>query len=76
MYGNDSGRNSDEAYNSMKKNYVGKKFKVIAFETGSFTGVPDGYFDYQPIAQTTGFYFKNALVVVALHGDPKRKTLL
>ncbi len=49
----------------MKQEYVGRVFKVIAYETGEFTGTPEEYFDYQEEFATQGFHFKNYLVVVA-----------
>jgi hypothetical protein len=65
LYGDDRGRNSFDADKEMKKKYVGKQFNVVAYETGQFTGIPDGYFKYQPIRQDVGFGFKNYLIVVA-----------
>ena len=56
----------------MKKKYVGKKFKVMAYEIGQFTGVPDKYFDYKPIVPgiphifaNRGFFFEHSLVIVS-----------
>ena len=56
----------------MKRKYVGKKFKVMAYETGKFTGTPDKYFDYSPtipgvphIFQTHTFLFEHSLIVVS-----------
>jgi hypothetical protein len=49
----------------MKKNYVGKKFTLMAYETGQFAGIPNDYFKYRPVTAGKSFYFQNYLVVVA-----------
>jgi len=56
----------------MKKRYVGKKFTVMAYETGQFKGTPDKYFDYKPVIQgiphvfaTLPFHFQHSLVIVS-----------
>jgi hypothetical protein len=56
----------------MKKKYVGKKFTVMAYEIGQFTGVPNKYFDYKPIVPgiphifaNRGFFFEHSLVIVS-----------
>lgn len=49
----------------MKKQYVGKEFNIVAYETGGFTGIPDGYFEYQELRQDYGFHFRQYLIVVA-----------
>jgi len=51
--------------NKMKEKYVGKKLRLMAYETGHFTGIPKGYFKYRPIRADVGFFFENYLVVVA-----------
>lgn len=65
LYGDDRGRSSFDADIEMKKNYVGRQFDIMAYESGEFTGVPDGYFKYQPVRQDVGFGFKNYLIVIA-----------
>jgi len=65
LYGDDRGRSSYDADKEMKQKYVGKQFDVVAYETGEFTGVPDGYFKYQRVRQDVGFGFKNYLIIVA-----------
>jgi hypothetical protein len=52
-------------YNEKLKKYVGKEFTIVAYETGEFSGIPKGYFKYQPVRQDFGFHFKNYLIVVA-----------
>lgn len=56
----------------MKKKYVGKKFTVMAYETGKFTGIPEKYFDYKPVVPgiphvfaNRGFFFEHSLVIVS-----------
>jgi hypothetical protein len=65
LYGDDRGISSFDADKEMKKKYVGKQFNVVAYETGGFRGIPNGYFKYQPIRQDVGFGFNNYLIVVA-----------
>ena len=62
----------DNQFYEMKKKYVGKKFTVMAYETGEFTGTPDKYFDYSPIIPgiphifaTQRFYFEHSLIIVS-----------
>jgi hypothetical protein len=56
---------SSDTSDQIKKRYVGKKFKVVAYETGEFTGVPDGYFKYQEVRQDYGFCFRHYIIIVA-----------
>ncbi len=44
---------------------AGKKFTIMAYETGRFTGMPDSYFKYRPVRADTGFHFEHYLVVVS-----------
>jgi hypothetical protein len=37
----------------------------MAYESGNFTGVPNSYFDYQPVRQDQGFHFRHYLIVVS-----------
>jgi hypothetical protein len=65
LYGKDIGEISSHESKKMRKEYVGREFNIVAYETGEFTGIPNGYFKYQPVRQDVGFHFKNYLVVVA-----------
>lgn len=63
---------TDKQFYEMKKKYVRKKFKVMAYEIGQFTGVPDKYFDYKPVVPgiphifaNRGFFFEHSLVIVS-----------
>lgn len=56
---------SQDEIKKINKEYVGKKFKVVGYETGEFKGVPDGYFKYQEVRQDYSFHFFNYLVVIA-----------
>ena len=49
----------------MKKNYIGKKLVLMAYETGKFTGLPKDYSKYRPIKADRTFHFEHYLVVVA-----------
>lgn len=42
-----------------------KQFIIMAYESGQFSGIPKGYYDYQPIKADVNFCFKNYLIVVA-----------
>ena len=55
---------TSEEIADLQKQFIGKKLNLMVYESGMFTGAPNGYFDYQPIKSTTGFYFKHYLVVV------------
>ena len=63
---------SGKQLDKMEKKYVGKKFTVMAYETGQFRGSPDKYFDYKPIVPgiphffaTLPFHFQHSLVIVS-----------
>jgi hypothetical protein len=71
LYGKKTGTLSSAQIEKMKTKYVGKEFIIAAYETGGFTGIPDGYYKYQPIRQDYGFHFKHHLVVV---GDLTKRT--
>jgi hypothetical protein len=66
IYGKETGEISQEESRELKKKYVGKEFEVVAYETGEFTGIPDGYFKYQPVRQDMAFHFKTYLVIIGL----------
>lgn len=42
-----------------------EKLTIMAYESGSFIGIPKNYFDYQPVRQDQGFYFRHNLIVVS-----------
>jgi hypothetical protein len=48
----------------VEKPKVGSKFKFSGYETGGFTGVPAGTFEYTPAFATTGYYFTTNFVVI------------
>ena len=73
LYGHETGSLSSDTIKLMEKEYVGKNFTIVAYETGGFSGVPDNYFNYQPIRQDHGFYFCHYLIVVAnIANKPKQ----
>lgn len=49
----------------LKKNYIGNKLQLMAYETGHFTGIPKDYYNYQPVRAATNFHFEHYLVVVS-----------
>ncbi len=72
-YGRDTGSISSDQVVKMKNEFVGKTFNVVAYETGEFTGFPEGYFDYHDQKAGTSFHFQNYLVVVANLTKPHGK---
>lgn len=71
-YGKSIDSLTDKQFYEMKKKYVGKKYTIMAYEIGKFTGVPDKYFDYKPIVpgipyifSNRGFFFEHSLVIVS-----------
>lgn len=69
LYGKETGSLSYDQVGIMEKQYLGKEANIMAYETGAFTGVPDGYFDYQPLKSTTGFYFESYLIIISNNDD-------
>ncbi|NOT93411.1 hypothetical protein [Ferruginibacter sp.] len=65
LYGKKKETVSSDIAVKIKKNYVGKTFKVVAYETGEFTGIPNGYFEYLPVRQDYGFHFRHYIIAVA-----------
>lgn len=65
LYGRKTGVVSAQLSADMKKKYVAREFSVVAYETGEFTGVPDGYADYREIRQDYSFHFRNYIIIVA-----------
>ena len=56
---------TDAQKNDMKKNYVGTKLTLMAYETGRFTGMPNDYFKYRPVSGDKSFHFHNYLIIVS-----------
>ena len=50
---------------SLAPKSAGQKLTIMAYESGSFIGIPDNYFDYQPVRQDQGFGFRHNLIVVS-----------
>lgn len=76
LYGKDIGSITSDIQEKIEKRYIGKTFRVIAYETGGFVGIPDGYFKYQPIRQDTGFHFDNYLIIVADLTEPQKSNTM
>jgi len=66
VYGKKANSISNMQIDKMKKNYVGKKLTLMAYETGRFTGIPKDYFKYRPEVADKGFHFENYLVIVSI----------
>ena len=56
---------SQKQIDKMKRHYVGKKFTLMAYETGHFVGIPKDYSKYRPIRAGRNFYFENYLKVIS-----------
>lgn len=61
---------SSDQIKKMQKNYVGKIFIVLGYESGQFIGIPKesdyvakNVKTFQLIKQDVGFYFKNYIVI-------------
>lgn len=65
LYHKKAGTIAAKQAKKLKKEYVGKTFTIVAYETGGFVGLPDDYFDYQPVKQDYSFHFRQYMVVVA-----------
>lgn len=64
LYGKETGSLSGAEIDKMKKQYAGRTFDILAYETGEFTGIPRGNYDCEIPRQGTGFYFKNYVIAV------------
>ena len=64
-YGKSANSISSKQIDKMKEKYVGKKFILMAYETGQFTGMPKDYFKYRPIRADRSFHFQNYLIIVS-----------
>ena len=65
IYGRKTNSISGKQIDQMKKNYVGKKLTLMAYESGRFIGMPKDYFKYRPIVAGREFHFENYLVIVS-----------
>lgn len=54
---------TDETKSLSQKN--ADQLTIMAYESGSFIGIPDNYFNYQPVRQDQGFGFRHNLIVVS-----------
>ncbi|QNA46432.1 hypothetical protein [Lacibacter sediminis] len=69
LYHKETGTLTSIEINKMKLQYVEKRFRIAAYESGEFTGLPNGYNNYQEERADKSFHFKNYLVVI---GIPKK----
>ncbi|RXK60565.1 hypothetical protein ESA94_08845 [Lacibacter luteus] len=66
LHNKPTGSLSSDVIDSMKRNYVGKRFRIAAYETGEFAGLPDGYEEYQDTKAGQDFHFRNYLTVIGI----------
>lgn len=66
LYHKETGTLTSIEINKMKLQYVKKRFRIAAYESGEFTGLPNGYNNYQEERADKGFHFKNYLVVIGI----------
>jgi hypothetical protein len=59
-------------FDPMEKPKVGSKFKYIGYETGGFTGVQPGLFEYTAPFASTGYAFTTHFVVLRDELKPKQ----
>ncbi len=77
LYGKKIGRLSSEQIENMKKNYVGKTYDILAYESGKFVGMPQKSeyvkenikINDDIIATNTNFYFDNYIVIYSKLND-------
>lgn len=64
LNGVDTGYIDGETAEKNNAKYAGREFTIIAYESGEFRGLPDGYWKYtKSLIQDAGFYFRHYLVV-------------
>lgn len=63
--GEKTGRLTSNQINELEKGYVGKTVRLVVYESGSFSGIPDNLPDDVPVWQDTGFHFSTMLNVLA-----------
>ena len=65
VYGKAASKLDSAQTADLEKEYVGRTVLVVAYETGSFHGLPSDLPNDVPIPQSTSFHFSTSLVVVA-----------
>lgn len=65
LYGEEAGMLTGKQIQEMERQYVGKTFRIAAYESGRFIGLPDNYLNYHRMPMSApGFHFSNHLVIV------------
>ena len=59
-----TGSLSPDEITKMEQHYAGKRFRIAAYESGKFTGLPDGYNEYLDERAGKSFHFQNYLIVI------------
>lgn len=71
LYRQKNGRNAKELSSNeireLEKGFIGRNYKLLAYETGMFSGVPKGLPKNYPVWQGRGFSFSTHLVVLGEH---------
>lgn len=65
-------RLGDNQIEELERGYVGKSFRLIVYEVGSFSGMPAELPKDVPVWQDTGFRFATSLTVLTERGRPER----
>jgi hypothetical protein len=65
LYGEKVGMLTSTMIDTMTKSYIGKTFKILAFETGDFIGLPFNYLDFTESGsvQSSYFHFRNYIYI-------------
>ena len=71
LYRLKNGRNAKELSSNeireLEKGFIGKQYKLLAYETGMFSGIPKALPTNYPVWQDRGFSFSSYLVVLGEH---------
>lgn len=63
-YGKEASQLTRSQIEELKKDYVGKEFEFLAYETGRFSGTPNGLTDLSLLWQDTSFRFHSYISVL------------
>jgi hypothetical protein len=66
LNGKEPGSLASIEIDKIKHQYVEKRFRIAAYESGEFAGLPNGFNDYQEERADKSFHFKNYLVVIGI----------
>lgn len=63
--GKRTGRLSSTQIDELEKGYVGKSVRLVVYESGGFTGIPNNLPEDVPVWQDTSFHFSTSINVLA-----------